>query len=805
MQYCKKPVSHAIHTCVYTGLLVAGMSAPQLHAEEGLELEEIVVTARKREESLQEVPMAVSAFGAAKIDQYGMKSIDDVARFTPGLSFSNAFGRSTERPVIRGLSNVLAGVRFGVESGAAYFVDGMYYSGDLQSLDIDDLQRVEIIKGPQSALYGRNTYSGAINFVTNGAPEEFGGKISTTFGEEGERNLNFSLGGPLSDTVRGALKLRSYNFDGEWENQVTEKTVGDESTDSISGVIEWDFSESTTISARMQYQKDDDGTRAFFLQPSIENNCYPRESDGTMLYYCGEITARPIALNDEPDADGIPNLVDGVGPVQWGFIDVYGLGDGLAFSGVERELLYSSLSVEHDLDSGGTFKAGVTWHDEDVKTGSDSDHSSANPTHTLWGTFVQVNQEAYPFADSSESQREDVSFEMAYDSDPKQDLRWRAGVFYYKREQTTLDISFVEEIDGYKLDESELENRAVFGSVEYDVNDKLTVSVEARYSEEDKNTTEFNRADAFGDNTLGAYDGLPRYEGDGSFYVFAPRFTASYQYSENINLYANVAQGDKPGGLNGQLGLNTGKPTYAPEESIAYEMGIKSILMDGRLMANLSVYFTDITDIQGTQPAPGTTGTSTSIVVNSGDGEVLGLELELAAKVTENLDLGVTYALADSEYTKGCDDFQWNITSGGGSFDPANPNGNGSNDPNGQGSCSLKGQQFAFSPKHTASVTLDYSRVMANGIEFVGGIDATYESKKYVQVHNEAFVGAYTLVGARLGFEGENWKAMLVGRNLTNADEPILATRWLETDFSRAFFGNPRRERHWAVEFDYSF
>ncbi|MEM7730593.1 MAG: TonB-dependent receptor plug domain-containing protein [Pseudomonadota bacterium] len=128
--------------------------------------DEIVVTARRVQETIIEAPVAVTAISENAIENLGLQSIDDVARFTPGLSFSNAFGRTGDRPVIRGAANILAGVQFGVEAGAAYFVDGVYYSGSLQALDIRNVEQVEVVRGPQSALYGRNTYSGAINFIT---------------------------------------------------------------------------------------------------------------------------------------------------------------------------------------------------------------------------------------------------------------------------------------------------------------------------------------------------------------------------------------------------------------------------------------------------------------------------------------------------------------------------------------------------------------------------------------------------------------------------------------------------------------
>ena len=124
---------------------------------------DIIVTARKTSETLQDTPVAVSVVTSAKIAELGLTSIDDFAKLSTGISFSQAFGRFTDRPVIRGASNVLANVQFGVETGAAYFVDGVYFQGDLQSFDPSSIERVEIVKGPQSALYGRNTYSGAIN------------------------------------------------------------------------------------------------------------------------------------------------------------------------------------------------------------------------------------------------------------------------------------------------------------------------------------------------------------------------------------------------------------------------------------------------------------------------------------------------------------------------------------------------------------------------------------------------------------------------------------------------------------------
>ena len=183
----------------------------------GLALEEIVVTARKREESLQDVPLAVTAITSADIANRQVTSIDDVAKFAPGLVFAKTFGRATERPVVRGLASVLAGTNASVETGVSYFVDGVYYQGDIGSLDMSDIERVEVIRGPQSALYGRNTYSGAINFVTRKPSDEFKGGVNGTFDPD-ERQMSARMSGRLTDSLAASVNMRYYDFDGQWKN-----------------------------------------------------------------------------------------------------------------------------------------------------------------------------------------------------------------------------------------------------------------------------------------------------------------------------------------------------------------------------------------------------------------------------------------------------------------------------------------------------------------------------------------------------------------------------------------------------------
>ncbi len=788
---------------------------------EGAMIEEVIVTARKIEESLKDAPVTVSAFTDSAMEELDLNSVTDVARFTPGLSFSQAFGRATERPVVRGQGNILAGVQFGVESGVAYFVDGMYYAGDIQSLDMTNLERVEVIKGPQSALYGRNTYSGAINFVTKRPDEELGGKLRVRGLESGEQEFVGSFGGQLIDGVLGVrAAVRHYSFDGQWKNLVTDSDVGQEETTSFNLTLDWSPNDAFSLTARFQTQEDEDGTRPFFLQSATKNNCYPGyrslgyiptvESTNQNQYYCGEIKAGPIQLNDGADADGVPNVIAGIGPdsicsnVACLFFlpplgPLYSLAQGVAFSGVERELDVFSLAARYELNSGYLLSLQTSYRSEERKTGSDSDHG---PTNFFLGPPTVV--ESF-FANTGISDYTESTYEARFDSPADASVRWSAGIFYYDYENDESDLLWGGGTNNLGGDNF-ITNLAVFGSLGWDISQKLTASLEVRYADEEKKLEDISA-----DDTID-------FAGSKSFTSLAPRLTVDYQMSDSAMLYGIYSEGIKPGGLNGADGESVGKPSYEEEESKNLEGGVKMTLMDGRAQLNLAVFFSDISQYQLTTPVPDPTGALNSIVTNQADGEVLGVEVDLLARLSENARMGITYALADSEFTGGCDEFQWTLTSGGGRWtgDPAT-----SLNPNGMGECSVEGHQFPMGSKHQASAYIDWSQPMNSGMEIFANINLSYESKRFTQLHQESYTGAALLLGLRAGIRGDNWSAALIGRNLTDEDSAILATRWLQSPFinrltvrssapagadtgmPRAFFALPRRERQFGVEFSY--
>jgi outer membrane receptor protein involved in Fe transport len=810
----------------------------------GPTLEEVVVTARKREESLQDVPLPVTALSAADIANRQVTSLDDVAKFTPGLVFSKVFGRATERPVVRGLASVLAGTNASVETGAAYFVDGIYYQGAIQSLDMNDVERVEVIRGPQSALYGRNTYSGAINFVTKRIGDTTTGSASASFDTD-ERNLSARVAGRLTDWLAGSVNGRYYDFDGQHVNQLTGRNVGDESSNSFGVNLDITPTETTELRLRYQSTRDRDGTRPIFFQSGGDNNCFPgtrslgsynsTSTDNPNQWFCGEVRPGLVYLNDAPvtrpgpPVIGIPSTLRGQAPGSL----IYDTRQGVPFSGVHRDAEFASAGFRWDImGSGYNLVLNGGWRDEDLKTGADSDHSSVN----IIGANVNGIQPIATGGSSTIDTFQDWSSELRIESPQEDRLRWMVGIYHYEWENKIYRIDFAS-LGGqdrpYQL--SDIINTGYFGSIGFDFTDRLSASLEIRRAEERKGQIDWTQVvnNQAGPTAAATYDSSLR--GNDEWKSTTPRATVDFKLNEDITLYAIYAKGYKPGGFNGAVAISNGRPadeSFLQEESVNYELGMKSQWFDRRLVLNVGVFKMKIDDMQLTTPITNSVGAVTSIATNQGDGEITGLEIESRYAVTDDFTVGFTYAMADTEFTNGIDDFQWQITSGGGIFNPANPTDPARN-LNGRGNASIAGNPFPLAAKHTASLTGDYSRPVFGGdYRLYVNTDLSYTSKKNVQVHNTAYTGSALLAGARIGIETDSWRVGLYGRNLLNEDSLPGATRWLHSylfgvpatagpaatldpglpstavaaySLPRGIFGTLRRERQIGLELNYKF
>ena len=818
------------------------------------ELEVVTVTARKTEERLQDAPVAVSAFTASAIESQGMRSVDDLAKLAPGLSFSQAFGRTTDRPIIRGQSNVLAGFQFGVESGTAYFIDGVYYPGDIQGLDFSSLERIEVVKGPQSALYGRNTYAGAINFITRqpGAPEA---RVKASMAEFGEEEFSFAVGGSILDGRLGArLSARSYDYDGEYVNTLTGKKVGQENTKSVSLSVKYEPVENIDVSFTGLYRKDRDGLIAQFQQPATANNCYPgyrstmyrdppgaaTAGDNPFQYYCGKLRPGVIRINSEP------MMVDVGGVMQ--------MRDATAFDGAFKEEFFTALRMDWDLGGSGWIATAQGGYRDSTKKIGVEDYSEAftlipqfNP-----GTFAF----AYPddseplFSNSVRNDYGDHSLEFRIASPSDERLRGMLGVYKFKLQDRGSDLTFWSASTGLKSYSEVVEDEAVFALVSFDLTDRLTLTGEVRRTEETKerhdycapniSTSDYNYfTDTCTNLGFAVQPGSPTYYnylpgetmyiGKTEFSSTTPRVTLDWKLADGTLLYGVYARGAKPGGLNGILGTTLGVPTYAQEESKNYELGVKWTSPSNRMQVNASIYAIDSTDVQFTQALTAATGAISTVATNQGEGEIRGAEIETQIALTDALSMAASYSYAHTEIVKGCDDFQYVLESGGRIYNPAL----GSVEE-----CSVVGNRYPLGAENTGSLTFNYDAPLkwGSGLSLVGTLGATYEGSKYIQLHNLAETGDSTVVNMRLGVRSDDgWSVVLFGRNLTDDDTIPLGQRWFDfgtgsarlcsayappciptdvapgtvgggdTGAPRGFTGALRKSRTFGVEFRYEF
>ena len=810
--------SKLIHWAVGAAIGAAGFAGPTWAQDSNLALEEVVVTARKVEESLQDAPISVTAFTNEAITQRGITDLNSLAEFSPGLSFSQAFGRQNDRPVIRGQGNVLANVQFGVESGTAYFIDGVYYNGDMQALDFDMLQRVEVIKGPQSALYGRNTYAGAINFVTRDPRgDEWGGTVKATAGKFGERRASLNVDGPIAEGILTArFGARINKYDGEYTNQATGKLVGDEQDKTFNATFVLTPTEDLTMRAFVQYRHQDDGVLPLFLQGADVNNCKPgfrsigyrglnvttglpstspaagqlSAVNNTNQYYCGAIAARP---------NGIWLNTDAIGPTAK--FPNTSFRDGTAFDGVEAKETFSSFSVEWEMPNGATVRSLSGYRTNHDRFGTDSDHSEA---------FIPAGPPTVEplFANTNRNDRREWSTELKMSSPEDARFRYTVGAYYYNIKDAEKDLTYASPEFGVinaNANVTGIENRASFASVSYDLTEQLSATLEVRRFTEIKSRREFN---ASGASTLYV---------EGGYEDTTPRFTVDYRLSDDVLLYGILAKGVRPGGINGSAGASIGRPTYDQETSNNLEVGVKSTLMDGRVRFNAAAYYIDSKDVQVTQALPAASGGNavTSIAVNQAKAETTGLEVEVTAAITQYLTSTVALSYSNPEFKQGCDDFEYVLNSGGVAYQPSFF---------GSPLCNIAGRRLPLTPETQGNVVLTYERPMSDSLSFVASGTFTHEGSKFVQVHNLAETGDTNMMGLRFGVKSDDWSITAYGRNLTDEDTIPLATRWFDLRYGsgprglagvapansdlgspRALFSALRKGRTFGVEVSYSF
>lgn len=700
--------------CALALLAIAGPQPVRAQGQQpaaGPAMEEIVVTARKRTESLVDVPISISAFSADTIAAAGMTSIKDVARFTPNFSFAESFGRTFERPVIRGMSNILG------EPNAGIFIDGVFVSGAISTTELQNLERVEVIKGPQSALYGRATFAGAVNYVTKKPSNDPQGRVSATLAQHDEYEVAASHSGPLiADRLFYFVSARHYEYGGEYENRGPGGgTVGGEQTQSLTGSLRLTPVEWLEANLRVAYSEDDDAHIPNSLQLSGANNCFIPQ--GT--YFCGALTAPDfVALN----LDLLPD------------------------PGMRRETLRSHLIVEADI-GGHTLTSSTATFREDEENQRDAD---GVPQNILGGAFLQVSQ----------AEREDFAQELRLASPTDRAFRWLVGGYYYEKttDARTTTLNTTGPITSTSPPEEVL-NYALFGFLEYDFTPRLTATAELRAG--------WDELSVSGVSTSGTLSRA--YTAEATYESLTPRFTLSYEASEDSTLYASVAKGNKPGGFN--TGIQSPNlpdaerarlsryATIDEEEAWNYEVGAKGSFLNGAVSLNASLFYIDWTNQQLTTTERYTSvrgvPTNIALIVNAGETEVRGAELEARLRLSERFTVSGAYGRSEAKFVRFEDATNLRLT----------------------GQASVEGNRTPRAPLHTAVLSAEYRHPLTAALNAFARGDVLHEGTRYVQVDNFTSTGASTKVNLKLGLESERWEVSAWVKNLTDDRTPSDATR----------------------------
>lgn len=721
--------------------------------------EEILITARKRAESIQDVPLSVTAFGAAEIRRRSILELEDVALLTPGLTFEDFGGGGFGVPVIRGATQQDITI---LEQNVSVFLDGVYlpraYAFDLGTLD---MARIEIVKGPQSALYGQNAFMGAINYVTQ-APDvtEYQVSGSVTVGTDEFFEATGAVNLPIVPDQFALRFSGAYaNFDGTWENNhpLAGTDIPGGTDGNVGGSNQYNFGiqmlakpveglEITASFRRFDIEREAMATNRINVLGSgvfqDTPNCGLDLGAGPSLF-CGQlqgVAGREDQFVVDPRSGGAQTETD--------FVSVglnYEFSDAISFSysygNISSQALQISTAREFNVLTEGaelTFQA-TPQGEFDYWQHEARVEYDEGPLRLMFGGFIsRVNDTDIFSIDLPE-----LRFLFGGGPAPS-----------FGTDPIGVDVL------GFELGNATtvVRSRSLFGLASYALlDDKLRITGELRYTSETKDLT--NNANMFME---------PRFEAD----FVNPRFTVDYNVTANTLIYALAAKGTKAGGINGDPGAFGGTPLIAEEKNFdpdtnwTYEIGTKNTFMDGQLILNAAAFYIDWSDQQisilPTTP-PGVIlpdgVSSTPILANAGDVTIKGFEFSGTYSPIEQLVLNFGVSYQDATFGEGviserlarrgfCDDIVCpsDFDIGGNTLQRSAPwQANGG---------------FNWQDEFT----------LMEGVDYFVQADAAWQAQQFVSELNIATVEPRTLVNASFGLQADNWGVRIWARNLLNKE-----------------------------------
>lgn len=565
---------------------------------EAAALNTITVTARKREETLQEVPVAVTAFSETKLDDFNVEDLSDLDSQVPNLTVYAARGSSSTVTVfIRGVGQ--ADPLWGVDPGVGIYVDDVYIARPQGALlDVLDVERIEVLRGPQGSLYGKNTIGGAIKYITRPLDQDPGGRVSLTAGSYSQKDVKSNLNLPLGDSgLVMRLAAASLYRDGYGENRVTKGEVSDKEI--ITGRFTLGSSGGGDFSWRLIADTMDDksGVR------------------GAQMLGINRFAPTALPLDDRYDVrNGMPNIND-------------------------TSMDGASLTMDWTVGDNWTLKSVTAWRESETETNIDFD--------TLPNIIADVK--AF-YADDQLSQEFQANF------DAGGDLTGVLGMYWFQGEAGgTVLNNFFNLSFGNTNGTMETDSIAFYGDGTWRFNDQLSLSFGGRYTREEKTADIFNQTFRDRNFTIPLATVADLNDSE-TFSNFSPKVSLDYQADPDTLYYGLISRGFKSGGFNVRANIAavpaSGRP-FEDESVTSYEVGAKWAFADQRWFLNAAYFYNDYKDIQlsvfttipNSNP-PAFFGDFT----NAGAGTVHGIELEYSGQLTDEFLISGNLAWLDAEY-----------------------------------------------------------------------------------------------------------------------------------------------------------
>lgn len=737
-------------------------------------IEEVVITARKVQESLQDVPIAVSAFSGNALEEKGLNNIAEIGNFTPGLEMDSTAAISGSSAAlttfIRGIG--MSDFLLTIDPGVGLYVDNVYVARSVGGLvDLLDVERVEVLKGPQGTLFGRNTIGGAISIISKDPTDTMEGSVGVVMGSDNRVDFRGKINLPISDQLFSSVSFSSKTQDGYGERiappadyiplSVPAGTAPDAFDNGKLYGNDDKLGEVNTQSARVKFFYDGeplqarlsfDVTRARETAPaSTLLGFAPTYGTGAALADAHNALAVPAPGNrlvyDERWITGDEHKTYGTAPSHSDY-DLFGAALTLDWSMGEVDV--KSITAYRDLDS---------------DFGRDGDSSPIVLDHTR-----------------NQYEHEQFSQEFQFTGQAMDGkLDWLAGVYYFKEEgydrvQVPLGLEVDLALGGAPgtvinlwLDEpNDVENNseAVFAQATYHFNEQLSATLGVRHTQDEKTYRPVHVTQGVAPIELLIDEETVDFEDT------SPRFSVDYRWNDNVFTYFSYSEGFKSGGFTGRtVDPAAGVRPFEPEEAETLELGMKLDFDSVRI--NAAVFATDYTDLQLINQEG-----ITPITVNAGSSEINGLELEVLARPTDNLTLMFGYSYLDAKYKEITD-----------------PNANTTVD-----------SEFANTPENAFNLSADYLIGLESGAEILLRGDYSWKDDHFNDAENTPllFQDSFGLLGLSAAYTepGGSWKVIAGVKNAT--DELYLYSGFSQPGVG-FIEGSYSRGRQFYLNAEYSF